>query len=112
MKLAAITGGLPRAPSARGSSVVPAWAGFCDYVPTGVSVKTPHGSSAAQANVSEAKPEQSQHQLRRDGLSESPCGLHTAHLALWTCCLQNGPLRLHPTGDSEYAELCCITVPR
>lgn len=43
--------------------MVPAWAGFCDYVPAGVSVKTLHGSGAAQTNVSGAEPEQSWHQL-------------------------------------------------
>lgn len=106
---ATITGGLLRAPSAGGSGVVPAWAGFCDYVPAGVSVKTPHGSGVVQTNVSGAELERSQHQLRRDGLCMSPCGLHTARLALRTHRFQNHPLRLHPTGDSEYAELCCVT---
>lgn len=59
VKPATITRGLLRAPSAGGSNMLPAWAGFCDYVPAGVSVKTLHRSSTAQANASRAKLEQS-----------------------------------------------------
>lgn len=97
-------------PITGGSGVVPARAGFCDYVPVGVLVKTPQGSGT-RANASRAEPQRSRCQLRRDGLSECAHGLHAACLALRTCCLQNCPLRLHPTGDSEYAELCCLQPP-
>lgn len=59
VKPAAITGRLLRAPPAGGSGVVPAWAGFCNYVPAGVSVKTSHGSGTAQADASRAELERS-----------------------------------------------------